>query len=296
MERTNRILESLPDYFTVWDTESNIYKFMTALGKQIDEAEKELTLIMRSHWVDKANLEDLDKIGSLFNMPRKNNEQDQEYRSRLKRAIIEYQGGGTKNAILTTVNQELGLPQNSLIELIENPPKEVIKEHIVNSGDIWEMSSESIFDTEPIIELSIHSEHDKIENPSITNLETNEVITYNGIIKKGQTIKLEKGTKKKNDEKNPPKVLRKKHLWSYKEPISKEIGVFDSSVFDESKFAVGIPTIKIGFKWVANTPATFELRIPEKVIPLGKEFKSIQDTVYAIKASGVTAIINLVKE
>jgi hypothetical protein len=280
----------------VWDTDSNIYKVMTALGKQVDEAEKELNLIMRSHWVDKSNREDLDKTGSLYNMIRNHDETDQEFKSRLKRAIIEYQGGGTKNAIVSTVKQELGLPPETEIELIENPPTEIKKQYLVNSGDIWEMSSESVYDAEPTVEISIESEHEKVENPSISNLESNESVSYSGIIKKGQTVKLEKASKKKNEDNKPPKVLRKKHLWSYKEPISKEIGVFDSSIFDESKFAVGIPTIKLDFKWVAHTPATFELRIPEKIIPLGKDLKSIQDTVYAIKASGVTAKISLVRE
>lgn len=295
MERTKRMLDNLPEYMMVWDVNSNIYKLMTALGKQVDEAEKELNLIMRSHWVDKAYREDLDKIGLLFNMTRKNGETDQEFRIRLKRAIIEYQGGGTKNAIISTVKQELGLPQETELELIENPPTEVKKQYLVNSGDIWEMSSESVYDVEPVIELSIESEHEKIENPSIINLETNESVAYTGIINKGQKIKMDK-TSKKKDEPSLPKVLRKKHLWSYKEPISKEIGVFDSSIFDESKFAVGIPTIRLDFKWTANTPATFELRIPENIIPLGKELKSVEDTVYAIKASGVKAIISLVKE
>jgi len=42
----------------------------------MDEMEKDLVSIMRGHWVDTARGEDIDRLGALFNIERKDGESD----------------------------------------------------------------------------------------------------------------------------------------------------------------------------------------------------------------------------
>jgi hypothetical protein len=304
MERTKRILDRLPLFYRSWDKNSLIFNLLFAMGKRLDEAEKEATTILRSHWVDTSFGADLDRLGAIFGFKRKSHEGDPEYRNRLKQAVIEFKGGGTINALLTSVRMTLGLPRDYSLELVENPQIEVQREFNVNPGDIWAFSSESVLDATPAIQVSIESESEKVTNPSITNLETNESITYKGSILKGQKLVIEEGkgmldrrsVKSNLSTTVVPKLLRKQHKWRYEEPISEEIGVFDAAIFDESKFAIGIPTIRLSFNWAAHQPATFEIRIPQEAITRVDDVTLVEEAVDYIKATGVNAFIKIVKE
>lgn len=304
MERTLRILDKFPLFYRTWDKDSIIYNLIYALGKRIDEAEKEVAAILRSHWVDTAFKADLDKLGAIYSMGRKSREGDLEYRNRLKQGIIEFKGGGTISAIMTSVRMTLGIPRDYPIEMVENPTTDVRKEFKVNPGDVWDFTSESIIDATPAIDVSIESDNEKITNPTIKNLETEESITFNGSILKGQRLVIEEGkatldgksVKKDLSTTRVPRLLRKQHKWSYTEPISKEIGVFNTAVFDESKFAIGIPTIKLVFSWVSRQPATFEIRIPLEMVEMGGNVALAKEAVESIKATGVRAIVKLVEE
>jgi len=304
MERTKRILDRLPLFYRSWDRNSLIFNLLFAMGKRLDEAEKEVTAILRSHWVDTSFGVNLDRLGAIYGFERKPHEGDPEYRNRLKQAVIEFKGGGTINALLTSVRMTLGLSRDYPLELVENPPIEVQREFDVNPGDIWAFSSESVLDATPTIEVSIESESEKITNPSITNLETNESIMYKGSILRGQKLVVEEG-KGMLDRRSVrsnlsttvvPRLLRKQHKWRYEEPISEEIGVFDAAIFDESKFAIGIPTVRLFFNWVAHQPATFEIRIPQEAITRIDDVTFVEEAVDYIKATGVRAIIKIVKE
>jgi hypothetical protein len=304
MERTKRILDRLPLFYRSWDRDSLIFNLLFAMGKRIDEAEKEVTAILRSHWVDTTFGANLDRLGAIYGFERKPREGDPEYRNRLKQAVIEFKGGGTINALLTSVRMTLGLPRDYPLEMIENPPIEVQREFEVNPGDIWSFSSESVLDADPTIEVSIESDSEKITNPSITNLETNKSITYKGSILKGQKLAIEEGNYRlgrKSVRRNlsttvVPRILRKQHKWRYEEPISEEIGLYDTAIFDESKFAIGIPTIKLSFKWIAHQPATFEIKIPQEVITRSDDIALVKEAIEYIKATGVRAIIKMVNE
>lgn len=304
MERTKRILDRLPLFYRSWDRNSLIFNLLFTMGKRLDEAEKEVTAILRSHWVDTSFGTDLDKLGAIFGFERKSHEGNPEYRNRLKQAVIEFKGGGTINALLTSVRMTLGLPRDYPLEIVENPPIEVQREFDVNPGDIWAFSSESVLDATPTIGVSIKSESEKITNFSITNVETNDSITYKGSILKGQKLVIEEGkgmldrrsVKSSLSTTVVPKLVRKQHKWRYEEPISEEIGMFDDAVFDESKFAIGIPTVRLSFNWVAYQPATFEIRIPQEAITRVDDVTLVEEAVDYIKATGVSAIIKIVKE
>jgi hypothetical protein len=304
VERTQRILERFPQFYMTWDKQSIIHDLVTSLGKQVDESEKELDSVLRSHWLDTAAHGDLNKLGRMFNINRNPGEPDPDYRNRLKRAIIEFKGGGTRQAIMSSVRLTLGLPPDYPLEMIENPEKEVYREFSVQSGDTWAFSSESILDAEPVIDMSLQSEDESINKPTITNIDTGEAITFNGKIGKGQTLTIGDGramidgkeVKKSLSTTKPPRLPRRVTEWAYNEPISEEIGVFDTAVFDESKFAIGIPQVRLGFKWITHQPATFELRVPRSALTRKESLKLAQDAVESIKATGVKAIINVVED
>jgi len=303
MERTLRILDRFPHFYKTWDNDSLIYRIVVALGKRLDESDNELTRILRGHWVDTANIHDLDNMGNLYNVKRKPGEPDDLFRSRLKRTIIEYKGGGTINAILNSVRMTLGLPNDYPLELVENPPAEVSKEFMVNPGDTWRFSGESVQDATPTIEISLVTEGERITDPRIINLDTGEEVAYKGIVQQDEVLTItEDGARlnRKNVSKNlspskPPTIPRKETAWTYREPISEEIGVFDTAIFDESKFAIGIQTVRLGFKWISHQPATFEINIPRKALRDDDDLEIVKESVDSIKATGVNAIIKVVE-
>jgi hypothetical protein len=89
MERTKRMLDRLPLFYRSWDRDSLIFNLLFAMGKRLDEADKEVTTILRSHWVDTSFGGNLDRLGAIYGFERKPHEGDSEYRNRLKQAVIE---------------------------------------------------------------------------------------------------------------------------------------------------------------------------------------------------------------
>jgi hypothetical protein len=301
MKRTKRLLDRFPSFYNTWDGNSLIFKVLSAFGKRLDEAEKELIAVLRSHWIDTAFGSDLDKLGSIFNIKRKSDESDGEYRERLKRAVMEFKGGGTINAVLSTVRAELGLPRNYPLEIIENPPEKKYREFEVRTGETFKLGSESVLDATPSITISVKTEGAKVTNPMLINLDTEEMISFNGIIHSGERLRIEAGKAFLNDRdvtamlSTPamPRLYRKGSTWKYAEPLEKEIGVFDAAKFDYSVFAIGIPTVIIAFEWIAYQPATFEIRIPRDALSK-KDVSLMQEVVDSIKAAGVKALIKIV--
>ena len=305
MSRTQRILDRFPSFYRTWDRNSLISQVVSALGKRIDEAENELFVVMRAHWVDKALKIDLDYLGALYNIKRKPSETDSEYRSRLKRAIMEFKGGGTISAVLTSVRNGLGLPRDYPLELVENPQKEIQKEFDVRTGETWWQSSESVFDTIPDIEISVETKGANVTNPTIVNTGIEESLMFRGVIQSGSELRLEDGKAYLDEEDvteslsitgtNLPKLLRKGSTWKYVELLGKEIGVFDASSFDESMFPIGIAMVKIRFSWAAYQPATFEIRVSKEALSLrGNNVSMVEGVVNSIKATGVRAIIKII--
>jgi len=302
MKRTQRILDRLPSFYKTWDSNSNIFRVVSAFGKRLDESEKELTAILRTHWVDTAFRDDLDKLGALYNIERNNGETDSDYKTRLKRAITEFKGGGTLSAVLSSVRMALGVSMDYPLELIENPPKEVHKEFNVKTGETWSLSSESVLDATPSITICTETKNAKVTNPTITNLDTGEVVTFNGVIRSIERLRIEQGKAFLNDSdvteklstNTAPTLSRRGSTWKYTEPLEENIGVFDGAQFDQSVFAVGIPTVRIEFEWIANQPATFEIRVPQDVISAEGDIALVQDVVNSIKAAGVQAMIKVV--
>ena len=49
MQRTQRILDRFPEFYLTWNKTSLIYELVTAIGKRVDESEKDLDSILTAH-------------------------------------------------------------------------------------------------------------------------------------------------------------------------------------------------------------------------------------------------------
>ena len=303
MKITKRLVSHLPDFYRVWDENSTIFKFLFAFGKRLDECDQDLTLILKSHWVDTAKGKDLDKLAAIFSLKRRVGEDDRSFRRRIKRAIIDFKGGGTKSTIISSIKTFLELPEEYPLELIENPEQEMVKSFVVRTGTTWEMSSLSIMDAEPEITIRVLSEGLEARNPQLINLDTGESITFKGILKKGDELKLSnKGFKlngldvsSKVSPKKIPTLTRRKTRWRYVESIEKTMGVFNQSKFNESIFAVGIPEVEVTFKWVSRLPAAFKVLIPREALEAkGVSKGDVEEIINLVKAVGVKSIVEVV--
>lgn len=302
MQRTQRILERLPSFYKTWDPTSLLFKVVCSLAKRLDEAQKDLVAILRAHWVDKALTLDIDHLGALYNMTRNPGETDVEYRNRLKLAIMEYKGGGTRSAVLTAVTTVLRLPRDYPLELVENPPKETHREVQVRTGESWWQSSESVVDATPRIEIQVATDGGKVTNPTLVNTDLEASLTFQGTMQSGEVLHIEDGKAILNGEdvtgrlttSTVPKLLRRGSTWRYTELLEQAIGVFDVARFDEAIFPVGIAAVRIGFQWVAYQPATFELRIPKDALSRRGDLPWVRAVVDSIKAAGVQALVHVV--
>lgn len=302
MSRSEKIAERLPHFYTYWENSSSISGLIASIGKPLDETEKELVSIMRAHWVDTANIGDLDKLGYLYNHKRKENESDLNYRNRLKTAILRYQGGGTIEAIQKLVRIILRLPDKYPVEIVENPPINLKKSWKVNAGHEWIVDPRSVYETVPDITITVNTENAKITNPILTNISTEEAITFRGDVKYGDILKISNGRAMLNgvDQTDKlsttviPKLPRQKSRWQYTEFIGANQLVLDRTNFDSSVFAINIMST-VTFEWTANQPATFELYLPERLLFKAKVSADyIQERINTVKACGVKAEVKVI--
>ena len=302
MERTQRVVERLPHFYRAWDSESLLYRFIDAVAKRLSEAQKDLFFAMKAHWLDTAFDGDLDQLGAIFDLPRRPNEADNDYRIRIKNAIHEFKGGGTRDAILASLRVLLGAADAENLELIDNPPARVRVEKRVVSGDSWNLGSMSVEDATAEMEVSVAGGDLRIMNPSITNRDTGESVRFEGELKSGQKLIVRQGSaqldgldvSERVSPGTPPKLLKGGSTWSFEEALSAKVGFFDRAVFDESVFAVPLPPTTIRMEWTARQPATFELRVSAgSLARSGLSKEGLEGFVNVIKAAGVKAIVTI---
>jgi hypothetical protein len=301
MNRVERIRNRLPRLYKHWDKDSLIFSLIKAVSKELDEAEEKITDVMKAHWVDTALADELDKIGSLLGLDRLSGEDDSRYRARLKRAVNEYKGGGTVPAILDAVRALIKAEDNDDVKIVENPQASTFSEFVVRAGDTWTIGSNSITDVQPSLTLTVE-DVGTVSNPQISNLDTGESITFNGKLKGGQKLAIEKEKAFVDEEdvsekflpQKIPTLLRKGSTWQYTESLEKLVGVFDTAKFDEHTFAMRVPSVKIHFDWIRLQPATFEVQIKPKALR-DKEFSKpyLEKVVDSMKAAGVNALVEI---
>lgn len=303
MPRSEKISEKLPHFYKHWEQNSFLFSLISALGKRLDESEKEIVAIMRAYWVDTATGIDLDRLGALFNLKRKESETDPYYRNRLKGAIISYKGGGTESAIQMLVKITLKLPQDFPdFEIDENPAVVLKKKWKGSAGGEWMIDPRNIHDTVPDIKIEVETENSKITDPTVANLTTGESITFKGDLFFGDVLNIRNGAAILNDQDETarlstmsiPSLPRKKTKWQYLEYAGANQGRFDNTNFDEAVFVIKIIS-SVTFEWTAKQPAAFDVLLPEELImKAGVTAEFMQEIVNSVKACGVKAEVKVI--
>ncbi|CAJ36901.1 hypothetical protein [Methanocella arvoryzae] len=302
MGRADKIVARLPHFYRGWDKSSAVRTLAEGVGMQMDEAEKDLARIMRSHWVDTASGEELDRMGQLFSVRRKDGEPDREFRGRLKAAIISYKGGGTTGSICMLVRITLGLPPETPVTIEENPAVSMRKEWKVRAGMEWTVNPVSVEDAVPEITITVNTEGARISDPTLANLTTGESITFKGDMAFGDTLVISAGKATLNGSDVTPRMStagvpalpRRRSKWRYTEAVGANVGAFDEARFDQSVFAIDISST-VTMEWTARRPATFVVNVPRPYLDrAGISARYLQDLIDGVKACGVRAEIKVV--
>lgn len=302
MGRAEKIAGRLPHFYRGWDKSSAVRTLVEGVGMQLDEAEKDLSGIMRSHWVDTASGGELDRMGELFSVRRKDEEPDREFRGRIKAAIISYKGGGTTGSIRMLVRITLGLPPETPLAIEENPRVPVKKDWKVRAGSEWTVNPMSVEDAVPEITISVNTEGARIAEPTLANLTTGESITFRGEMVYGDVLRLADGKATLNGKDvtslmsmtGVPALPRRKSKWKYTEAVGANVGAFDEARFDKSVFAIDISST-VTMEWTARRPATFVVSVPKPYLDrAGVSARYLQDLIDGVKACGVRAEIKVV--
>jgi len=299
--KAEKIADRLPHFYMHWDGGTNISSIVGAMGKSMDEAEKDFAAIMRSHWVDTASKEDLDSIGAIYTIKRKVSEPDEDYRGRLKTAVLSYKGGGTLNAIRMMVRIAMSLPSDYPVTIEENPEVRLKKTWKLMAGTEWTVNPRNITVAEPEITIVVETENAKIADPVITNKDTGQSVGYKGELVKGDVLRLsgDKATLNGKDVSarltgKVPALPRNKTRWQYTESVGANLGTFDTAIFDQSVFSVSI-TSAVTMEWTARQPATFDVIIEKGLLAKsGVTELYLQEIVNMAKGCGVKAAIKLV--
>ena len=302
-ESYEKIVDRLPRFYRAWDYKSNMASLITSIGKTINEQNKDLFAIMRSHWVDSAFAENLDLLGEIFKLKRRKNETDDSFRVRIKYFIVEFLGGGTKEAILAQTRLFLGLREDyPEVDLIENPAVEQIEERTIKNGESWSMKSRSIEDEPFSMEFRVEQGKNELLNPRIEDTENNQYITFNGVLKSGQRLVLEPNGSAKLDDRSVTKklnntglkVLRKGSQWTFTEATSPMIGKFDEGLFGTHVFETSVPTASVRITWTARLLASFELKVLRSSLERsGVTIEELREMVDMIKAAGIKSFITI---
>jgi len=297
MNRMERIGDRFPKLYRSWEKESLLYILLQSMSNQLDKAESGVADLMRAHWIDTAEGEELDKLSLLFGAKRGRDEDDAHLRAHLKRAVDEYRGGGTVSVLLEAF--ETAFQGDKDLQIIENPPDDSSAEFLVIANDTWFLGCNSIKNEEAALSLTVEGEG-QVSNPSVTNVDTGESITFSGQLKKGEQLVVkknramvgEKDVTQKVTPSNMPLLLRKGSNWKYSEALLELIGVFDGGKFDENTFAVGVPTVRVRFDWTRQQPATFMVQVSSQTLAKsGLTGSYLEKTANYLKAAGVNAII-----
>jgi hypothetical protein len=331
MKTADNIVARLPRFYRATEESSFLYYFASAFAKTISDQEKGLTGIMLSHWVDTASNLELDLLASIVELIRKRNEADNDFRTRIKRTLVDRKKSGTIEAIRLQLATFLATSEDD-ITIIENPLTDMHFEKKVVSGDVWTMISSSISDEKAEIIISV--EDGEARDPAIIDLDAQVSLRYNGRLEKGDVLMIhqsgkvelngvdaassvifEEKEKKKNNNSNNSNtnnnnpsaeemmskrmliIPRKPSRWQFKEKLTDTLARFDQSRFDENVFFKPIPPTTIKIDWYAKLVAAFEVKIPsEALIKNGLTREELETAVNSMKAVGVKAIITLQEE
>jgi hypothetical protein len=273
-------------------------------------------IVMRDHWIDTTRSENIAKFASMYDMQRLPGESDALFRKRIKSAIQGYKGGGTVDSILSLTKSFLGA-LNDEITMIENPLGPIQSSYELESGDAWELDSESVENETPEILVFVGSSGASLDearfnesnfalsvtDPRFSDLDTGESIGLKGVLRAGQTLRTFAGgatvdgidSSDRLTTVTIPRILRKKCRWRYNEAITEKVGAFDSGTFDSSLFRIPVAKVKVTLSWMAHLAATFELKVSKKALSRNNiSKKDLEDFVSRIKGAGIQHIVTVI--
>jgi len=202
MPRDERIIRYLPDLYRTVYPAALILKVIDALGTKLEQVENALFEVMRAHWVDHADvLDDLTRLGALFDIRRREGEGLDTYRQRLKRTIAAYLAGvGTVQVVRDIAAATLGVAEEDydLIRIIENPPRLVTSEwrEVPYQGE-WQVTVEGFEELDdqgrpkeirPTIRIVGIGQ--KTANPIVLNATTGVLVGFQGFVHDGETLSI----------------------------------------------------------------------------------------------------------
>jgi hypothetical protein len=299
LERTKRIAERLPEFYRSWDPDSTIFKIVDAVGRALAETQKDLFRVIKTHWVDTAFGTDLDRLGAIFELGRGHDEGDEEYRERIKNALRQFKGGGTRGSILSLMADFLETSQDAL-ELDENPEGPMSVKKKLAGGESWTIGSMSVEDAFPTIEITLEGEGDVVLNPAIRDLDSEERVGLQGNLRVGQRLVMSKDSATLDGRDVSasisstafPRLKRGGSRLVYEEEISANVGRFDKSHFDSSIFRVPVPDAIIRLTWNGRQPSTFQFKVASNALKdKGVTEEDAADFLNIIKGAGVKATL-----
>ena len=334
-DESDRIINRLPQFYKSWDKESIIFAFIDSFADELRKQKKDLINIRRTHWIDTSYGKNLDLLGNIYKLYRKQDESDGDFRNRIKRFLFKFAGGGTKKSILAQTVAYLNLKEkNEMPNLLENPVRIKKVNLIVQNGDGIKIQSGSIKDEDFTLELSLAEEGFEILDPMIYDQDTNLSIKFHGKLRSGERLRID--TKNKSvshnhnnnnndsindnmntgitnnnneiDTKNSTstsdvhiddkmKIPRKRSTWIFKENTTPKLGRFDESFFDEYFYEVNIPKCSLNIEWRAKLLSSFELQIDsESFERSGVSIEDFSNLINSIKAAGVNSFIEIVNK
>lgn len=108
MAKIDDLLNNIPDAYDKEET-SFLYKILSVIGSELDKFMDDMDYVDKAKYVTEANGTDLDKLGKLLAVKRFSGENDLTYRGRIQSKVPSFIGGGTLEAIKSTVKNVLGV-------------------------------------------------------------------------------------------------------------------------------------------------------------------------------------------
>lgn len=127
-ERVNKILRRFPSWWRR-DTDSNTFGLIKSFSNEFDGFSTESNNMKLEMYVDTATGIYLDDLAKIFKLIRKPGETDTQLRARIKAYWPGFSGGGTKDAIISTINKMTGIPETD-ISVTDIPSLKILVEII----------------------------------------------------------------------------------------------------------------------------------------------------------------------
>ena len=112
-KRTNKVLDRLPSWWRK-DLDSNTYGLVKSFAFEYGAISNESYKMQDEVYVNTSTGSYLDALGRIFKLSRRAGETDSQFRTRIIAYWPGFSGGGTKDAIVTTINKITGVPTSDI--------------------------------------------------------------------------------------------------------------------------------------------------------------------------------------